>query len=367
MGVRFRGVVVIAGVVVSFFVALFAGGALAWHVFGFLAVVLVVVAFSQLGPLSKVKVTRRISPGPYYARGTIDVTLEVTATRWPWMRLFIVEHLQCAGSDRDYRFLLTTIGPRIQTINYEVRDLERGLLVFDDITLTTSDFFGLFESSVKVRDQKLTLRVWPRIVSLTRAELDNYVWRGEQLHSPQTREEIAQLQGIREYVPGDRLSHVHWKTTAHTGDFKVKHFEPKIKAEFLVLLDVSRYFRPSDWELAVSIAASLVDQACRSRLALRVSALDEPLDRAPLPAGPGSLARMMDYLCMLPYVGEELTDPAGPARYGRHMLVITTAKVEAAWQGIAESVVVVGDGGVKSLIGWRESLGSTRHQARAPR
>ncbi len=356
-----------SGVFASLLFAVFAGGSLAWHLFGFLAVLLMIAFLSQIGSLSKVKIARTVAPGPYYARGTLDVSLTVTATWWPWLHLVLVERLRLNQGERDYRFLFTTAGHRVHNINYEVRDLQRGLLEFDDIVLTTSDVFGFFQRSVTIDGGVLSLRVWPRVVALSPGDLGRYVWQGEQLHSLQAREELAQLQGIREYVPGDRLSHVHWKTSAHTGDFKVKHFEPKISAEFMVVLDASYNFTASEWELAVSIAASMADRACRSRMALRVCAIDQPWDDSPPSSSLGSLARMMDFLSMLRHGEADPVNSEVPMRYGRHILVITTHENQGVWQGTADSVVIVGKGGVSSLNEWREGLGITRLRIRAPR
>jgi uncharacterized protein (DUF58 family) len=289
----------------------------------------------------------------------MDVSLTVTATRWPWLHIVVVDRLQSAHGDEEHRFIVTTVGRRVQTVNYRVADLQRGSLDFKGITFTTSDFFGIFQRSLHVDEDAVSLRIWPAVLLLSQAELSSFFWHGEQLNSRKTREELTHLQGIREYVAGDRLSHVHWRTSAHTGDFKVKHFEPENKAEFIVLLDSSKHFTPTDWELAVSIAASLAHKACRSQLMFRVVALDQSLNRAPSSTGPGALARMMDSLSTLPHGGQVLVDSIEPIRYGRHMLVISTAERRAAWQGMAESIVIVGSGGVTSLIDWRASLGST--------
>lgn len=356
MGIRFRGVVVVASTLASFLFAVLTGGSLAWHLFYFLLLLLSVVAYSQLGPLSKVAVTRRVVPGPYYAGSWIDVSLTVTATSWPWLHLVVVDHLQCADRKLEHQFVITTVGKREQSLGYRVADLQRGSLEFSAITLTTSDFFGLFQRSYTVGVDALDLRIWPAVLLLSRAEFNSYLWYGEQLNSRKIREEMTHLQGIREYVAGDRLSHVHWRTSAHTGEFKVKHFESASKAEFVVLLDGCKYFEPTDWELAVSIAASLIHKACRSQLQIRVVALDRTLWTAASSTGSGALAKMMDFLSSLPASGQFHGNPVEPTRYGRHVLVISTMDRRSAWQGLADSVVVVGRGGVSSLASWRASL-----------
>lgn len=363
MGIRFRGGVVLFSTFLSLLFALFAGGSLAWHLFDFLLVLLAIALFSQLGPLSSIVVTRELGPGPYYAGGWLEVTLAITATRWPWLHLVMVDHTQSARGAAEHQFVLTTIGDRVQTIRYEVTDLQRGSLEFGDIDLITSDFFGFFQRSVRIKQDAISLHIWPKIIGLSRTELKNYIWQGQQLDTRRTRQASTQLQGIREYIPGDRLSHIHWKTTARTGEFKVKHFEPENEAEFIVLLDTAPHFPANDWELAISIAASLVYQANRSQLMLRITTLDQPFDYTPLPSGQGALVRMMDFLSALTYGSTDPLDPVHHMRYRGHVLVITTNRYRAIWQGSADSIIVVGDGGITSLADWRAHLGPTRERA----
>jgi len=70
---------------------------------------------------------------------------------------------------------------------------------------------------------------------------------------------------IREYVPGDSRRHVHWKSTAKTGQLMVRQFEETRRARVAVVLDVqSEEFASEDeFELAVSAATSLSLQAVR--------------------------------------------------------------------------------------------------------
>ena len=70
---------------------------------------------------------------------------------------------------------------------------------------------------------------------------------------------------IREYVPGDSRRHVHWKSTAKTGQLMVRQFEETRRARIAVVLDVQadEYDSEDEFELGVSTAASLALQAVR--------------------------------------------------------------------------------------------------------
>lgn len=70
---------------------------------------------------------------------------------------------------------------------------------------------------------------------------------------------------IREYMPGDSRRHVHWKSTAKTGQLMVRQYEETRRSRIAVVLDLDaeRYTSDDEFELAVSAAASLALQAVR--------------------------------------------------------------------------------------------------------
>lgn len=70
---------------------------------------------------------------------------------------------------------------------------------------------------------------------------------------------------LREYVPGDDRRHVHWRSSARTGDLMVRQFEETRQSRIAVALDLSdqSYGHEDEFEDAVSVAASFVQQAFR--------------------------------------------------------------------------------------------------------
>lgn len=65
---------------------------------------------------------------------------------------------------------------------------------------------------------------------------------------------------LREYVPGDDLRHVHWRSSARTGQLFVRQYHDTRRSQSTVLVDdtTSAYLRSVEFELALSIAGSLV-------------------------------------------------------------------------------------------------------------
>lgn len=75
------------------------------------------------------------------------------------------------------------------------------------------------------------------------------------------------LHTLRPYVPGDDRRHVHWKLTARTGQLMVRQYEETRRSLMTVLLgsDPAYYADDDEFELAVSIMATIATRVIRSR------------------------------------------------------------------------------------------------------
>ncbi len=72
----------------------------------------------------------------------------------------------------------------------------------------------------------------------------------------------ASFHQLREYVPGDDLRHIHWRTSARTGTLVVKQLVDTTKPEIVVIVDNRRVaVSEQDFEEIVEIAASLLHAA----------------------------------------------------------------------------------------------------------
>jgi uncharacterized protein (DUF58 family) len=70
---------------------------------------------------------------------------------------------------------------------------------------------------------------------------------------------------LREYVPGDDRRHIHWRSSARTGDLMVRQFEETRQSRIAIAIDLSdqSYASEDEFEDAVSVAASFVQQSFR--------------------------------------------------------------------------------------------------------
>ena len=130
-----------------------------------------------------------------------------------------------------------TLGPYERTVRrIDLRAERRGVYRFGPIGLSAGDLLG---ETVADEDRQLpaTLVVRPRTVPVRR--LDAARERSGDLRARRGLvEDPSRFAGIRPYVPGDPVRHVHWRTTARLGVPVVKRFEPSRDRDVVVALDI---------------------------------------------------------------------------------------------------------------------------------
>ncbi len=83
--------------------------------------------------------------------------------------------------------------------------------------------------------------------------------------TPKVTNADMSFHALREYVPGDDRRHVHWRSTARTGELMVRQYEETRQSRVAVALDLAdqSYGSDDEFEDAVSVVASFVMQAVR--------------------------------------------------------------------------------------------------------
>jgi uncharacterized protein (DUF58 family) len=104
---------------------------------------------------------------------------------------------------------------------------------------------------------------------------------GAERHGLQDRTRVAlrgssvDPDGIREYVPGDSLRHIHWRQTARTGRLNVIEFEEAQTSNLVIVLDLLRGTevgrgRETTLEDGVRMAAAMAQSAVRQGASVRL-------------------------------------------------------------------------------------------------
>ncbi|WP_149093918.1 DUF58 domain-containing protein [Paenibacillus terrae] len=152
---------------------------------------------------------------------------------------------------------------------FQTPALERGTYYFAETECVSEDIFGLLEHKGKLNAPG-EFRVLPRTVFIPYWQLNDRRSRmsGPQTVQTRTRRETTQINGVRDYVYGDRFSRIHWNATARTGSWKSKEFEHETVPKTMLVLDTYKkhYVNADQFELAVSSIASLLEYGGRERM-----------------------------------------------------------------------------------------------------
>ncbi|MDT0186651.1 DUF58 domain-containing protein [Microbacterium sp. ARD31] len=139
----------------------------------------------------------------------------------------------------------------------------RGVYLVGPVTYEKTDPVGLVTRRFST-GEPLELLVAPRVTDLSvfAGGLTNDL---DGATSQQLSMSDLAFHALREYVPGDDLRHVHWRSSAKAGQLLVRQYHETRRGHVTVLVDDARssYPRLRDFELAVSVATSIALRAVR--------------------------------------------------------------------------------------------------------
>lgn len=126
------------------------------------------------------------------------------------------------------------------TRRWKVKALRRGDFKIEDITIVSSDLFGIYCHShiIKVNSEVIVL---PKPI-----EADNYVQRIQELQGERSvrrfiLEDPFVIAGVREYTPRDSMNKIHWQLTARQGELMVRNDEATSKKSLTVIVNNQLY------------------------------------------------------------------------------------------------------------------------------
>lgn len=193
------------------------------------------------GPRSTAEVRFRAGAAPMlFPRVSVPVGRRTTAIRLPFLTPF-ADHAQ----------------------DVPLPEMPRGVHRVGPVTFDKTDPVGLISRRVEI-GRSMDLLVAPRVVDLAvfAGGLTNDL---DGATSQQLSMSDLAFHALREYVPGDDLRHVHWRSSAKAGELLVRQYHETRRGHVTVLVDNAEgaYSRLRDFELAVSVATSIALRAVR--------------------------------------------------------------------------------------------------------
>ena len=161
------------------------------------------------------------------------------------------------------RVELFRAGSRRFAGGYELRAVPRGRYAFEAVRLTIEDPFGLARAVV-LQGERQALVVYPRLVALDRLFSEGGANAQDGRRLLLRRPTGYELHSVRDYVEGESLRMVHWRSTARRGHLMVRELEDAPRDEVAVLLDGDeRAMSGEGFEIAVRAAGSILQAHLR--------------------------------------------------------------------------------------------------------
>lgn len=282
----------------SAFYLLFQGGKTSLMLFVMLNALILYLLLGRWSGIGGVQGSRSISlpnaDSNLLAAGMrVQVKLKIQVPGvWPVPYVIVRDRLVRPAADESQIYELSFVPDyrRRGEVVYETAPLRRGHYRFETTNCSTRDIFGLFEHQGHFAEP-MDIRVLPRMIALKDWQMLRRSQRGVFQHTFTSKwaKETTQIDGVREYIHGDRMSRIHWNATAKSGEWKSKEYEREALPRIVFVLDrhADSYSSPEQFELAVSAAASLLELVVQRGMPIGfVSCGDEPIwfgaDRSPV-------------------------------------------------------------------------------------
>jgi uncharacterized protein (DUF58 family) len=180
---------------------------------------------------------------------------------------------------------------------------QRGRFQLGPVTATSGDPFGLFRRRI-VLTQPRELLVLPQVLPLSSFVLFTGGLPGRGRSSRRALQVTTNATTIREYMVGDALSRMHWRSTAHYNKLMVKEFDLDPAMDAWIFLDLHDEVQAGEGEhsteeYGVTIAATIANYLLRQDLSLGMIVNAERREFLSLDRGDRQIERVLELLAVV--------------------------------------------------------------------
>ncbi len=187
-----------------------------------------------------VRVTRHIRTRHVVSGGFVEERFVIENTsRLPKLWLEVRDQSDLPNH-RASRVVSNLGGKRQQSWHVRTPCYQRGRFTLGPVTLSSGDPFGLFLFTKDLSGFTSYVVIYPMAVTLPNFQPPVGEQTGGEALRRRTHYVTTNVSGIREYVYGDSMNRIHWRSTARTGRMMVKEFELDPMADVWVFLDLER-------------------------------------------------------------------------------------------------------------------------------
>jgi uncharacterized protein (DUF58 family) len=312
-----------------------------FSIIGLGAVLSILVGVAFVARPQQVVVTRTLVP----AKVTVgESSTGVISVRNNTRRRTQPQDCEDVLGDRLVKLSIPSLKPG-QTVqeHYVVPAKHRGSFDVGPVKLIRSDPLGLFRR-LQGQGTVEQLLVRPRVHAL-RSIASGWAKDLDGATSDASPRGSAAFHALREYQFGDDLRHVHWRTSARTGQLMVRHLVDTRRTQEVIVLDArAEIYSTESFEEAVEVAASICASAEQAGRAVTLA----------LPLQPDRVRderyAYLDRLALVgPVAGASVREAVvvGRSASGASALIIITGEsdpqeiLELAQQSLRSGIVVI--------------------------
>ena len=245
--------------------ALVLGSSLLWRLFAVSALILVASYLWALFSGRGVRIIVDKPPSHFQLGERCEriITVENTS-RIPRLFIKVGEYTDIPGYQNER---LLNLKPReIRQWSNTLSWIHRGQYILGIVAVISGDPFGFFTKKQTIGERSEII-VYPRIIDLPLFRSISLNEFGFVSGFHPVNQISPNAAGVREYASGDSLQHIHWRSTAHTGQLMVKTFDTDHSYSsskiFWVVVDMDKNAHAgqgdeSTEEYSVTIAASVI-------------------------------------------------------------------------------------------------------------
>ncbi|HYK86903.1 MAG TPA: DUF58 domain-containing protein [Ktedonobacteraceae bacterium] len=180
---------------------------------------------------------------------------------------------------------------------------KRGRFQLGPVTATSGDPFGLFRRRISLTSSH-ELLVLPQVLPITDFALFTGGLPGRGRSSRRALQTTTNATTIRDYMAGDALSRIHWRSSAHYGTLMVKEFDLDPAVDAWILLDLNENVQAGEGEhsteeYGVTIAATVATFMLRHDLSVGMIVNAQQRELLSLDRGDRQIERVLELLAVV--------------------------------------------------------------------
>lgn len=180
---------------------------------------------------------------------------------------------------------------------------KRGRFQLGPVTATSGDPFGLFRRQIMLSGSH-ELLVMPHVLPITNFALFTGGLPGKGRSSRRALQATTNATTIRDYLPGDALSRIHWRSSAHFNKLMVKEFDLDPAVDAWIFLDLHDKVQAGEGEQSteeygVTIAATIATYLLRQDLSVGMIVNTDKREMLSLDRGDRQIERVLELLAVV--------------------------------------------------------------------